>query len=694
MQTLSLSERMQSDEDALKYTKAGDTITINVRQDGNNAIIEVVDSGSGINADEIDKIFDCFYQTERVDSLTSNVGTGIGLALTKGIVESNHGRISVESEVGKGSRFVITLKLGNKHFKEDEVSFNDEVIIRQVEELPYSTITAIMEEAPIAILSEEISIVERSNEQSKRSRNRKMKQRTEQEVKMNPIAEGGDLALIEAGQIVKQAKNKKTVAPKEAAERMLYISRESDEQVEVVITEKGIIAEYFVEMVHQTKIRGNIYKGIVNNIDSNLQAAFVNFGTGKNGFLQIDEIHSEYWNAPHLEGSKYPPIQKAIKIGQEILVQVVKEPSGNKGAFLTTWVSIAGRFLVLTPGQEQIGVSRKVTDHEERARLKDLLSGINPGDDLGVIIRTVSEGASKVSIKKDLQYLKRIWKDISRKIAKQKSPSIVYQEADLAFRAIRDYLSENIREIWVDSPEILNSLTPFISLVLPKKLDILKLHESKTKNIWETFNLVSQLEEVTKREVNLPSGGGLVFDQTEALMAIDINSGKTHGKINFENMVFRTNMEAAESIARHLRMRDVGGQVVIDFIEMKDRGHIREVEKTLRDAMHGDKARHDIGSISSFGLLELVRQRTGSSAISLSSEPCPHCQGTGFRRNMEWQAQKMLRELKNKLLLKKTEGTYVYEIESEVGLYILNRKRDRLSELEEQFQIKLEIRLR
>ena len=356
-------------------------------------------------------------------------------------------------------------------------------------------------------------------------------------------------------------------------------------------------------MAHQVKIRGNIYKGVINNIDTNLQAAFVNFGNGKNGFLQIDEVHPEYYLVPHdaSHGPKYPPIQKVLKVGQEVLVQVVKEPSGSKGAFLTTWISIAGRFLVLTPGQEQIGVSRKVEDPEERARLKDLLNGIQPGENMGVIIRTASEGASKASIQQDLQYLKKLWKDIQKKAPTEKSPCLIYQEADLATRSVRDYLSDDIVEIWTDDEATKARVEEIAGLIFPDRAgDIVKLHKDQRQSLWERFNLLKQLETVTSREVVLPSGGRLVFDQTEALMAIDINSGKTQGKTNFEAMVFRTNMEAAEAIARHLRLRDIGGQVVIDFIEMRDKNHCREVERTLRNAMRKDRARHDVGHMSSF----------------------------------------------------------------------------------------------
>lgn len=514
----------------------------------------------------------------------------------------------------------------------------------------------------------------------------------------SPIVEDGDMARIQAEENVRSAKKskKETSAEKqEHVRRVLYVSTVPDEQVEVVITENGVVSEYFVEMAHQSKIRGNIYKGIINNVDTNLQAAFVNFGCGKNGFLQIDEVHPEYYLVPHDDKStKYPPIQKVLKAGQEILVQVVKEPNGSKGAFLTTWLSLAGRFLVLTPGQEQIGVSRKVEDNEERQRLRSLLGGIKPGENMGIIIRTASEGASKTHIHKDLQLLKRTWKNIQKQVVKSPAPSLVYQEADLATRAVRDYLTEDIDEVWVDSKDVQKSVGELIKVLFPKNKDILHLHDDKKQTLWEHFNITRQLDEVTKREVNLPSGGRLVFDQTEALMAIDINSGKSQGKNNFEAMVYRTNMEAVEAIARHLRLRDIGGQVVIDFIEMRDKAHCKDVENALHNAMKRDRARHDIGKLSSFGLLELVRQRTGSSVISISSEPCPYCRGTGFRRNLEWQAQGVLRDIRSKLAGKNVPSTYVHHVEQEIAFYLLNKKRDRLSDLEHEFNVRIEIHLK
>nr|WP_294513115.1 Rne/Rng family ribonuclease [uncultured Bilophila sp.] len=493
----------------------------------------------------------------------------------------------------------------------------------------------------------------------------------------------------------KAAKKGKKAAS--SVDRKMLVSVLPGDMVEVVLTENGVVREYYVEMTHQAKIRGNIYKGVINNIDTNLQAAFVNYGNVKNGFLQIDEVHPEYYLQPHepAKGRKYPPIQKVLKTGQEVLVQVVKEPNGSKGAFLTTWLSLAGRFLVLTPGQEQIGISRKVEDGEERNRLRELIRGLEPGEGLGAIVRTVSAGTSKTTLQKDLSFLKRVWKDIRKRATTEKVPSLIYQEPGLASRSVRDYLSDDISEVWVDDAETAGAIREMASLLFPRKADLVHLYEDHNKTLWEHFGILNQIEQVHSREVIMPSGGRLVFDQTEALMAIDINSGKIGGKTNFESMAYRTNMEAAAAIARQLRLRDIGGQIVIDFIEMRDPEHCRDVEKELRNAMKGDRARHDIGKMSSFGLLQIVRQRTGSSAISISMEPCPHCKGTGQRRNMEWQAVQALRDLQRAMRGAASSGQteYAYTVDAELGLYLLNHKRERLSLLEKEHHVRLDIRI-
>lgn len=481
------------------------------------------------------------------------------------------------------------------------------------------------------------------------------------------------------------------------ARRKMFVSVLPEEQIEVVITEEGQVQEYYVEMLHQAKIKGNIYKGIVHNVDANLQAAFVSYGAVKNGFLQIDEVHPEYYVSPHdaTKSRKYPPIQKVLKAGQELLVQIVKEPAGTKGAFLTTYLSMPGRFLVLTPGREQIGVSRKVENETERARLRELLEGLNPGPGLGVIVRTVSMGASKASLQRDLQYLKRTWKDVRGRGTTEKAPCLVYQEMDLTSRAVRDYLTEAVGEVWIDDEATAAAVTEIAEALFPRKQNLVRAHKDTGATLFERFNIQRQLDQIHSREVSLPSGGRLVIDPTEALTAIDINSGRSGGKNNFEDMAFRTNMEAARMIPLQLRLRDIGGQIVADFIEMRDKSHWREVEKTLRNGMKVDRARYDVGKIGPFGMLEIVRQRLGSSAISLSTEPCPCCGGTGMRRNMEWQSQHALRDILRLLRNAQahSESAIAYSAERPLALHLLNYKRQRLLEMEQRYGVRIDVRI-
>ncbi len=501
-----------------------------------------------------------------------------------------------------------------------------------------------------------------------------------------PYEEGEEFAPAKG-----RAKAKKQ--EKKAAQNLkMYIAVQPDEQTEIALVDNKLIVEYFVEMAHQAKIRGNIYKGVVHNVDPNLQAAFINFGAAKNGFLQIDEVHPDYYIAPHVPDKKYkfPLVSKVLRPGQEILVQVVKEPTGSKGAFLTTFISLAGRYLVLSPGQDQIGISRKVTRPEDRAYLRDILEEIDPGQDMGVIMRTAAVGIESELIHEDLAKLQKTWLDIVNKAGTVAPLTLMHQEVDLPQRVVRDYMNDDVKEIWTDDEAMATSMNNFTKELYPKKRKITKVHSDPRQSLWERFNLQEQIDEITSRHVQLPSGGQVVFDQTEALMAIDINSGKTQSRASFHTMVLQTNIEAAEAIARHLRLRDIGGQVVIDFIELKDRSAIREVEKAFREAMAPDRARYEIGNISSFGLLELVRQRIGSSAISISSEPCPHCNGTGVRRNMEWQAQDALKEIARKARSEKSLK-YIYTTDKELALYLLNTKRDRLIEIESQTNKHIEI---
>ncbi len=473
----------------------------------------------------------------------------------------------------------------------------------------------------------------------------------------------------------------------------MFISVLPGEQIEVVISEEGKVMEYYVEMVHQAKTKGNIYKGYIHNIDNGLQAAFINYGAERNGFLQIDEVHPDYYKDSYRlkKGSRYPLMQNVLRAGQEILVQVVKEPTGKKGAFLSSYLSLPGRYFVYTLGRGQHGVSRKIEEEKERTRLKKIIDEVKVQEGAGLIVRTAGVGRSKADLTRDFKYLSRLWDDIKKRAQTPKPPVLVYQEMELATRAVRDYLSADMTEVCIDDKETEKAVKQFMKLAFPRSAVPVRLHTDTDKTLWERFNLDRQIEEIYSREVVLPSGGRLVIDNAEALTAVDINSGKIAGERNFHKMVVKTNLEATEEIARQLKLRDIGGQVVIDYIEMKNPKDCREVEKTMRQSLKSDRARTVVGRLSEFGLLEMVRQRMGSSALSVTTEPCPCCDGTGLRRNMEWQALQALKTIFRLLRSPNCPNPLTYEGEEELALYLLNHKREKLMEMERRFDTRIDI---
>ncbi len=484
----------------------------------------------------------------------------------------------------------------------------------------------------------------------------------------------------------------KTVDCKKKRKKM-FIGVLPGELVEVVLTEDGAVQEYYVEMLHQAKTKGNIYKGYIHNIDSALQAAFINYGAERNGFLQIDEVHPEYYQGsyPLKKGQRFPLIQKVLKAGQEVLVQVVKEPTGKKGAFVTSYLSLPGRYFVYTLGRDQQGVSRKIEDEKERERLKSCIDQISPPDGVGLIVRTAGIGRAKTELMRDYKYLHRLWGDIRKKVQSEKAPALVYKEMELSVRAARDYLTQEVSEVWVDDPDTAAQIREYVALAFPKSPDMVKVHTDHDRTLWERFGLTKQVEQIYSREVTLPSGGRLVFDHTEALTSVDINSGKIGGEQSFAKMALKTNSEAALEIARQLRLRDIGGQIVIDFIEMKDNKHLREVEKVMRQALKTDRARTDVSGISPFGLMELVRQRLGSSAISVSTEPCPCCGGTGIRRNLEWQAMQAMKTIHRLLRRPGCPNPLQVPVGQELAIYMLNNKRELLVEMGARVDTRVEI---
>ncbi len=470
----------------------------------------------------------------------------------------------------------------------------------------------------------------------------------------------------------------------------LLINAEEPEECRIALVENGRLDSYHVTTVVRERTKNNIYKGRIVAVEANLQAAFVDIGTGRNGFLPFNEIHPEYYREDLSEQSrklisqhqwKKLKIEDVIKKGQEVLVQVVKEVTGNKGANMTTYLSLPGRCLVLMPGSDSAGISRKIVGEERRSALRDIMSGFSIPEGIGYIIRTASADITKTVLQKDLRYLLRLWKEIKKRGQTMKAPALIYEEQDTVVRFLRDHFIPDISEILVDTEESLEQVKQFVELLPAKQRKVrVKLHRG-AKPIFNQNNVEEQIESIYKPEVPLPSGGSIVINPTEALVAIDVNSGRTSKNGDFEETIFLANMEAAAELARQLRLRDLGGLIVVDFIDMRNKKHIREVEKQVKASMKRDKAKVDISRISRFGLMQISRQKMGAPIEKGSYLPCEHCQGRGVVKSVESQALYILRRVQTGILRKK-----VHRIECalplDVANYLLNKKRKELAELE------------
>lgn len=464
-------------------------------------------------------------------------------------------------------------------------------------------------------------------------------------------------------------------------QQTMIINAVHPEEFRVAIVEGQSLEGFFIETATRGKVVGNLYKGIIVHIQTSLQAAFVNFGMERNGFLPLSEIHPEYFQNEAREPVR---IQDVISVGQEVLVQVVKEEVGNKGALLTTYISLAGRDIVLMPGQSQRGVSRKIDDEDQRGRLKDLVKELKIPEDFGIIIRTAALHRSKREITKDLNHLMRIWEEIKKRVQETPAPALIYKEQDLAIRVIRDYFSSNIKSILVDDRDVYKQVKDFLRIISPKHQRAVKLHKDDGP-ICGKYNLEDQIEQIFRKKVPLKSGGYLLIDSTEALVAIDVNSGRTNGEGALEEMVFKVNMEAAAEIPRQLRLRDLGGLIVIDFIDMRDNRHARDVERRFKEEIKKDKAKITVGRISRFGLLELSRQHLGLNILRGSFKECATCQGSGLIRSSEATAIYYLRKIWQTLAQKKPAALKA-TLPLDAATYLLNQKRTDIINLEEKFK--------
>jgi ribonuclease E len=478
--------------------------------------------------------------------------------------------------------------------------------------------------------------------------------------------------------------------------KTMLINMTHAEESRVGIVTDGVLTSFEIESASREHLKGNIYKGAVRRIHPALEAAFVDIGGGRDAFLPLDEIC--FRNLPDLaragngDGRRRLRIKDVLKPGQEVLVQIVKEEFGNKPPTLSTFYSLPGRYLVLLPGSDEAGISRRI-EGAERTHMRELLEKLQPPEGFGIIVRTAAGlEQSARELNRDLSYLMRLWETIRQAAATKTAPALVYREHDVVLRNIRDYFTPDIDQIYVDNEEVFQRAREFLRDVMPGKEGVLHLYEGD-QPIFSHFNVESQIESIYKRRVPLKSGGSIVIDGTEALTAIDVNSGRSVRGSNQEETAFRTNIEAATEIARQLRLRDLGGLIVIDFIDMRNPQHISDVEKAFRDSMRQDKARHETGRISHFGLLEVSRQRLRPAAAATSYTACPMCEGHGLVRTTESAALVALRKVHNRVSQGDTAALIV-SLPPEVAVYLLNHKRDDLAQLERRYATRIQVALK
>jgi len=466
------------------------------------------------------------------------------------------------------------------------------------------------------------------------------------------------------------------------------------EEARVAIVEDGRLVDLDVEIAGNEQIRGNIYKGVVVRVEQGLQAAFVDIGLKKLGFLQMGELHPENWkwrdDVPEDQRHRRPRIQEVLRRGQELILQVEKGERDNKGSALTTYVSLPGRYMVLMPGSDSSGISRKVESESERKKLKEIISEMVIPEGYGYIIRTEAMGRSREELQKDLDSLIALYEGVRAQGTAMKGAGLIYQESALIIRTIRDYFSADIDEVLVDSKDVYKDVRECLKEIDPQFEKLVKMHQEK-RPIFSRYQLEEQIDLIYEKKVPLKSGGSIFIEPTEALVSIDVNSGKSTGEKGVEDTAFKTNMEAAEEAARQLRLRDLGGLIVIDFIDMRDRKHNAEVEKTLKTALKADKARVNVARISEFGLLEMSRQRIRQTLNQASTLECPHCDGRGKVKSVEAMALSFLRKV-HAAAAKGTIGEVVGSLPLEVAYYLLNRKRHELSQIESDYDIDVTVK--
>ena len=474
-------------------------------------------------------------------------------------------------------------------------------------------------------------------------------------------------------------------------ERTMLINVADADECRIAILHQERLEELFIERASTESHVGNIYKGRVVNVEPSIQAAFIDFGLPKNGFLHVSDLQPQYFpeNMRHVEdvGRKTPrrerpPIQRCLRRGQEIIVQVIKEGIGTKGPTLSSYISIPGRYLVMMPGMSRLGVSRRIEDEETRRKMRRILDELDLPKDMGFILRTAGIDQTKRELQRDLNYLQRLWKVVADRIRSERAPCELYQESDLVIRTIRDVYSSEFGKIIVDDEATARKAREFLAIAMPRANPPVEFYKSATP-LFHHYGIEAEIERINSRHVPLPSGGSLVIESTEALVAIDVNSGRYREHDDAEQTAFRINLEAAEEIARQLRLRDLGGLILCDFIDMRMEKHRRGVERALRDALKKHKERAKCLRMSQFGIIEMTRQRTRPSIKRSIYQDCPYCRGAGLVKNPESMVLEVMRLLRLAVHHNQVDRVEV-RVARDVAHLLQNRKRAAIHELEQQ----------
>lgn len=465
----------------------------------------------------------------------------------------------------------------------------------------------------------------------------------------------------------------------------------------VAILDHKRLDEFYVERADYVNLVGNIYKGKVESVLPGMGAAFVNIGLEKNGFLYVADVvaapsdYEKMLNGAELEEparreerKRLPSITELLKKGDEVVVQVVKEPIGTKGARLTTHISIPGRFLVMMPFDNTIGISKRIESREERDRIRKIIAGLKLPKEIGFIVRTAAQGASDKDFARESRYLLGLWNHIKARARRAKPPQLIHEEYDIVLRVVRDIFTHDYSRLDIDSRNEFKRIVHFLRILAPQLKDRVRLHNDRVP-LFEKHDIEKQIEKLYDRVVQLKSGGYLIFDQTESLVAIDVNSGKFVGRRNLEDTAYKTNIEAAEEVARQLKLRDLGGIIIIDFIDMDSHEHRKNVFKALERNLENDKAKTNILNISSIGLVEMTRQRVRKSIEGKSYQKCPYCHGRGIVKSVATVSYELMRRLERVLMDARVREVFVY-LHPDVAYNILSPEHNMIRPLERRFR--------